>query len=291
MQCPFCNCELPEHAKFCQNCGEKIPVSDEIYSKHISESKEFDTGSHPVSQKEHLKTSKHTADVSSIPNKKKKKGKFLKILGITFCIPIIVFICLFAVVFGIAIVEYSQEAEFASSYSQAIEPTDPIVRSYALKAIPASHDGEYSVQQLCDIYNKLYNDWVHVNDPDGEEYIVPASESVKVLRGDCDDYAVLMASLVEAIGGTSRVIVASDSAGDEHVYAEVYLNDFKEGQDNVIDTIGRKYGVKTVYYHIDENGDYWLNLDYTSYYPGSKYYNSVGNEFVIWSDGQYAIFD
>ena len=43
--------------------------------------------------------------------------------------------------------------------------------------------------------------WVYVNDPAGTDYYAKASESLRLLRGDCDDYAILMASLIESIGG------------------------------------------------------------------------------------------
>ncbi|MBE6507271.1 MAG: hypothetical protein E7Z72_05035 [Methanocorpusculum parvum] len=282
MYCPFCGCELSEQVKFCHNCGEKIPESDKN-----------DTAKLPTSHAGKPEVAQHAVSKSPTPKKKKKKNKALKIAGIICCIPIVLFICLFAAVCGIAIFLDSYDAEHALSYSQAIESTDPLVQSYALKAIPTYHRGEYSVEQICDVYDKLYKDWTYVSDPYINsndfrgEYVAPASESVVLLHGDCDDHAILMASLIESIGGKARVIIARNEEGVGHAYAEVYLGDFKEGKSKVINTIKRRYGVKTVYYHIDENGDYWLNLDYQSNYPGSRFYYSVGEELVIWSDGTY----
>ncbi len=40
MKCPFCNEEIEENARFCQNCGAKIPDFEEETINHIDESRE-----------------------------------------------------------------------------------------------------------------------------------------------------------------------------------------------------------------------------------------------------------
>ena len=58
------------------------------------------------------------------------------------------------------------------------------------------------------------------------------------LRGDCDDYAVLLAALIKDIGGSPRIVVTHN-----HAYAEVYLckeEDTKTLQ-GFVDYIGERY--------------------------------------------------
>ena len=291
MYCPFCGSELPEQAKFCHNCGEKLPLSEENLSE------QSDNLSLSSAQRDESNVLEPAIDESIVQNEKKKKDSGRKIAGIICFILICIFVTVFCLgSLGDSTINHHAfnpyDAKEASTISQAIEPTNPLVRSYALNAIPASHAGDYSVRQLCDVYDKLYKEWVYVNDPyvnsdSGKEYVAPASESVTLLHGDCEDYAVLTVSLVEAIGGTARVVIADNEAGEGHAYAEVYLGDFEEGVQYVIDIIEKRYGAVTVYYHIDDTGGCWLNLDYNSYYPGSKFYESVGTVLVIWSDGKY----
>lgn len=183
------------------------------------------------------------------------------------------------------------DAKNAKAISAAIEPSNSYVRSYALSAIKSSNGGSYNIGQICDIYDKLYSDWVYVNDPAGTEYYAKASESVRLLRGDCDDYAILMASLVESIGGSARVIFAYDGSGGGHAYAEVYLGDSKAEIDSLIKSISRHYDGAYINYHIsydkNNNPKYWLNLDWTANHPGGKFYENQGTILIVRSNGYY----
>jgi len=185
----------------------------------------------------------------------------------------------------------SSDTKKADAISAAIEPSNSYVRSYALSSIKSSDGGDYNIGQICDIYDKLYSDWVYVNDPAGTDYYAKASESARLLRGDCDDYAILMASLIESIGGTARVICAYDGSGEGHAYTEVYLSDSESDVQDLIDDIGQRYGRIHVHYHIshdkDNNPEYWLNLDWTSNHPGGEFYKSTGSILIVRSNGYY----
>lgn len=185
----------------------------------------------------------------------------------------------------------TSDAKKANVISAAIEPSNSYVRSYALSAIKSSNGGEYNLGQICDIYDKLYSSWVYVNDPAGTDYYAKASESVRLLRGDCDDYAILMASLIESIGGSARIICAYDGSGGGHAYTEVYMSNSKADVQDLINDIGYRYGRTSVNYHIsyDKSGnpEYWLNLDWTANRPGGEFYKSTGSILIVESNGYY----
>lgn len=66
----------------------------------------------------------------------------------------------------------------------------------------------------------------YVSDPNGFEYVASPIETLKVRAGDCDDFAVLLASLYESIG-LDAVVGLVDTNGDgvvDHAAAMVYLN-------------------------------------------------------------------
>lgn len=158
----------------------------------------------------------------------------------------------------------------------AIEYDKPIVRNYALATtrkyftnVPNAHQYRQIIQSLA-IFKEVRTKWNYVNDPKGREYIATASESLQHFSGDCDDYSVLMAGLIRAIGGTPRLIHTK-----EHMYPEMLIAN-KGDLEQVIYLIKEVLFVeesrgKEIHYHIDERGQIWLNLDYTARYPGGPF--------------------
>ncbi len=123
--------------------------------------------------------------------------------------------------------------ELIKIINMRIEPAHPFVRDAALLmvakfSVPEDSPGPGgpTINQICSIYSYLKNGdyppikgWIYVNDPRGSDYFNYANESVSIGdrsdctgAGDCDDFAILMASLVESIGGTTRIILAITTA-------------------------------------------------------------------------------
>lgn len=188
-------------------------------------------------------------------------------------------------------------------FNNYVEYDDPLVRHTAL-VIAATSPGEYSIEQICKIYNYIRNEnyltkgWSYIQDPREKDYYQSASETLKIGKdagyagvGDCDDFAILMAALIEAIGGTTRIILADGPSGS-HAYAEVYLgqlDDQRKMTDEVIDWLKQEYNTNNVYLHTDKNTkDVWLNLDWGPenkesielYHPGGPIY-PADKHFVI----------
>lgn len=120
------------------------------------------------------------------------------------------------------------------------------------------------------IFKEINDNWQYVNDPSELEYIATAEESLKSFAGDCDDYTVLMAASLKAIGADVRLVRAPG-----HIYPELRFNN-RADFDNVCYLIRHSLfndviGEKTIYYHIDENGYIWLNMDYTEPFPGGYF--------------------
>ena len=67
------------------------------------------------------------------------------------------------------------------------------------------------------IFEYLKNNWHYVGDQDPTANFNYASETINRGKsagysgvGDCDDFACVMASMIEAIGGSARIIGACD---------------------------------------------------------------------------------
>lgn len=119
---------------------------------------------------------------------------------------------------------------------------------------------------------KIINRWNYVNDPKGEDYYAKASETIKFMAGDCDDYAIVAAALIKSIGGEVRLIHTKS-----HLFPEIKVGTTQD-LPKVIQLIKSELFYKEslgkkVYYHLDDEGNVWLNFDYTGSYPGAKFMN------------------
>lgn len=174
----------------------------------------------------------------------------------------------------------------ASNIVDAMDYTNPTTRDYALSLIDKTHSGNYNIGQICDIWEKLYNRWTYVNDPNGDEYYSPASRTINLgLKGDCDDFAILVASTMLAIDGSPRIILAQNKNEAGHAYAELYIADSKDGLQKTADYICKRYHCKNIAYRTSyDNGKtrYWLNLDWSAKHPGGSYYQNDGTTIAVY---------
>ncbi len=174
--------------------------------------------------------------------------------------------------------EYDREAaaeiEKVGTYDEAVRPSSPRVRDFAVK-LASDHPGSYyrhpgtdldpsreGIRQILTIHRYVAGKWKYVNDPLFEQgdYYSPADRTIALgLAGDCDDFAVLLASCVEAIGGRARIVHGSCSQGG-HAWCEVFVG--AAWSDAVTET-RRMYPGRSVSYLTPRgHSDYWLCLDW-----------------------------
>jgi hypothetical protein len=180
------------------------------------------------------------------------------------------------------------DAELAKKYAQAIDYTNPITRDYAIQ-LAAKWPGKFHIGQICEIYDHLYKNWRYVNDPWGVDFISPASRTIQAnLAGDCDDFAVLMAAMIAAIGGSPRIIIAwNNDVG--HAYAEVFMGD-EANLKECAKTIFDRYKIfDPIHYHKEASGDCWLNLDWSAKFPGGTFFSAT-RELAVSLDGTYKVY-
>jgi pSer/pThr/pTyr-binding forkhead associated (FHA) protein len=164
----------------------------------------------------------------------------------------------------------------APQVRRAMDPTDPVVRNAAVQ-IAANSQGPFHVEQVAAIWTFLHDRWRYVNDPRGREYVASAKESIaNNYAGDCDDFAVLMATMVRAIGGDTRVVIMEGDRGG-HAYTEVCL---REEPQVVANKLARYYGRQWqrvardrqhIAYRSSTSCPLWLNLDWNATVPGGDY--------------------
>ena len=167
---------------------------------------------------------------------------------------------------------------------QAIDYNNPVVRNFAHNAIEKSNfdAGKYfkyrTIIQSFAVFKQVKQRWNYVSDPENEDYFAKASETIenaangKSLMGDCDDYSIVMAACIKAIGGKVRLVRTTG-----HLYPEILIDsrqdlediDYIISNDLFPDAVDRK----NLFFHVDEKDRIWLNLDYTAHYPGGRFLN------------------
>lgn len=120
---------------------------------------------------------------------------------------------------------YSPCKEFSQVYCDKFTSTDLSVREAASEAI-SKHPGPFSVNQVLDVYDWVHNNVFYQNVPVNLTYqpYYP-NETLDTGSGDCKNQAVLIASMIEAIGGSARVLLIP---GCGHAFPEVYVGNMSE---------------------------------------------------------------
>tara|TARA_B100001750_G_scaffold235706_1_gene238581 strand:- start:1340 stop:2572 length:1233 start_codon:yes stop_codon:yes gene_type:complete len=171
----------------------------------------------------------------------------------------------------------------------AFDATASVTRNTAAR-IAAQDEGTFRVEQVARIWSHVRGEWRYVNDPHGDEYFAKASETIEnEYIGDCDDFAIVLVSMITAVGGNARLVMMDGPQGG-HAYAEVCL---PEDSDTVRDRLSTHYRrhpdsnigdqrVSSIHYRpglaagtgvapVDETCGVWLNLDWNAGVPGGIY--------------------
>lgn len=183
------------------------------------------------------------------------------------------------------------EKNRASEVKSSLDIGNDNVEQTALM-IAKDYPGEYNLNQVSEVYDALRKGWNYFSDPSyGDKYksanstLLDGKISDSIGVGDCDDYAILIASLLESLMGSTRIVFAYDRDTKlKHAYAEVYLGQDSDPQvEKLLHWLKYQYNQTEITGKTIEDGEVWLNLDYNRSFPGGKYFggNDVLTE-IIW---------
>jgi transglutaminase-like putative cysteine protease len=151
----------------------------------------------------------------------------------------------------------SNPASYFDTVNRLVEPVKPDIRDKAAE-VARSYPGAYNIYQVCALFEMVKENIEYVSDPRGDDVWEPANVTLRVGAGDCEDQAILLSSMIEAIGGTTRVYVT-----DNHAFTGIYIGKGDIATENAIKGVRAFYGDVDVNYITDEYGS-WLILDPTS---------------------------
>lgn len=155
-----------------------------------------------------------------------------------------------------------------------IQFQDSVTRNFAVQHSLdyfREYESKYSMTaRYLSLFKYINNHFNYVPDAQRDEYYATPRETIlNGLGGDCDDHSILMASCLMSIGAKCRLVIV-----ENHMYPEMYVgkkNDFDILQQAIVQLFSDQK-IDRIYYH-EQNGDYWINLDYTAHYPGGPYMN------------------
>ena len=188
--------------------------------------------------------------------------------------------------------ERSIRRRIAPLVTTAIDPTNEVTRNAAVR-IAAEDEGPFHVEQVARIWSHIRGRWRYVNDPRGDEFFARASTTIgNEYAGDCDDFAITLAAMIESIGGEARVVMLDGEQGG-HAYTEACIHSDPEEvarrlsvhyQDNWDQYLGQQR-LSNIHFRSSPQCPVWLNLDWNARVPGGPY----GREYwavSIYSDGR-----
>jgi hypothetical protein len=153
--------------------------------------------------------------------------------------------------------------------------TEGIVWKHVSELIAkANLHGSSKVQQLCYLWKYAKDNWVYINDPvttNHEDTWRSASETIETYyfdnthkyTGDCDDFAILVASFARQVGLDSRFIGAYNAAGG-HAYSEFFVpaSEWSAATKDIGADVNYMPG----------SGGNWVNLDWWGNHVGGEYF-------------------
>ncbi len=150
--------------------------------------------------------------------------------------------------------------------------SDPAVRSFAVKHATQYFADTYKTYgatvRYLSLFKYINSNFKYVADPRKLEYYASPMETIaNDMAGDCDDHTILMISALNAIGAKTRMVLTED-----HVYPELYCGNkdqFLKTQAAIIELFPQEH-INGLFYR-EENGAFWLNLDYSARHPGGPY--------------------
>jgi hypothetical protein len=163
-------------------------------------------------------------------------------------------------------------ARTVKSLQSKVDHRDSVVRNFAVRHSLDHFDEYYQkygpLVRTLSLFKYINTHFKYVADSERDEYFATPRETIlNGLGGDCDDHSILMVSAMQAIGVQCRMVLT-----EGHLYPELFCGDERsfEKINSAIMNLFSKEVKSNIYYH-EQDGVYWLNLDYSARHPGGPY--------------------
>lgn len=167
---------------------------------------------------------------------------------------------------------------FHKSVNSVFDPSVPAIRNKAV-LVAGKHSGAYNIWQVMELYQFVKDNISYVSDPSTtSNYWASPNETLTAGGGDCEDKAILLGTLISAIGGTCRVYFTED-----HAFCGVYIGSDPSIKASLLHSLEKFYGTTLIPFLIKDDIGYWAVCDPTgSIYFGG--YPTGGSPVKNWDN-------
>lgn len=98
---------------------------------------------------------------------------------------------------------------------------DPVIRHYAAKAVEDCPDRDY-LSEMKTLFYWIKRNFRFLSDTDKRELLHEPRLILRQGHGDCDDFVILSAAMLKAIGHPARIALTASNPKHKHLYSHVY---------------------------------------------------------------------
>ena len=154
--------------------------------------------------------------------------------------------------------DYRYRTNYHLYYDKANELVTPGSASVTYAAnLAITHLGYgYKISKIAAIFDNVDRILTYRLETEGTDEWQTPEDCLSTKTGDCEDYSLLIASMVMEMGGTSRIYLI-----DGHAFAAIYVGNTTDDLGRAIDSIGAYYGQELKIYHLEDETGYWVAAD------------------------------
>ncbi len=178
--------------------------------------------------------------------------------------------------------QYMNDKDIYRKVNDLMQPGDPRVAELA-NEVRAGLGDSYNVYWIASLFDWALENLEYVSDPSDDDIWSPPGDTCDSEEGDCEDYSILLSSVIEHWGGNSRFYIISG-----HAFSAAYVGGPEMDTLAVANALNNYYGTSARYSWFKDDKGYWIILDGTSsQYVGGLPYNGV----AIDNQGGWDIID
>ncbi len=155
--------------------------------------------------------------------------------------------------------DYSIEKNVPDYYNQINSRIDTEAVEGIVENIHSSLPGGYSTLQIAAAFDWVRENIAYASDDEGD-YWQSTQETLDMGTGDCEDQAILLSSVITALGGSARVNII-----ENHAFATVFISDNFTTQESLRASLSSYYGTSLRLCTLNDSFGYWLVIDTAGY--------------------------